>query len=193
MAEKNILSSKFFRRRKYIINPSFQIKYLLIVVGITAVILFLTTYIVNLTIKGSHLLENLTSMEIVFLTRLITRTVLSVSIVYLFIIFVLGIIISHRIAGPLYVFDKMFKLVSDGDLTIKLKLRKSDELQNLAESFQNMIDKLNSFIKTDKEKIELIKNKIEKINSTNLSKEEIVNIIQEIKVLLDELYRSFKI
>ena len=64
------------------------------------------------------------------------KTVLSISCIFVVIVIILGIFVSHRIAGPLYVFNKMFNLVSQGDLIVKLKLRKKDELKKLATSFQ---------------------------------------------------------
>lgn len=191
-----LLSSKLFKRRKYIINPSFQLKYLSIVVILVIVVLYVSTYFVKLVIETTPVLENLTNLEVLAVTRLVYRTVLYVSIVFVIIIVVLGIFTTHRIAGPLYVFNKMFNLIAEGDLTIHLRLRKSDELQNLALSFQNMVDKLNFFIKTDKEKIENIKIEIDKIIDM-IDRGEQKNIITqkmvEIKHLLDDLYRNFKV
>jgi methyl-accepting chemotaxis protein len=86
----------------------------------------------------------------------------------------------------------MFNLVSHGDLTIKVKLRKGDELKELAESFQRMIDNLNLFIKTDKEKIDEIKKEVKSL-SNETTEQGFQQKIDKINLLLDELYKNFKI
>ncbi|MCX7716168.1 MAG: methyl-accepting chemotaxis protein [Endomicrobia bacterium] len=197
MRLKNIFTiSRLFRRRKYVINPYLQFKYLIIVVILVVIVLFVSTYFVNLTMATTPILVELTELELAAVGRVVFKTVLYVSIAFIVIIIVLGIFISHRIAGPLYVFHKMFDLVSNGDLTIKLKLRKGDELQDLAVSFQNMIDNLAQYVKTDREKIEEIKLEIDKIANMIMQgerKEVITQKMLEIKIMLDQLYQSFKI
>jgi methyl-accepting chemotaxis protein len=180
------------RRRRYIIMPKFQFKYLAIVIILVFIIMLTTIYIVNLTLRTTPVLENLSEIEVVTVTSLVYRTVLYICCVFVIIIAVLGIFVLHRIAGPLYVFDKMFNLVSQGDLTIKVKLRKGDELKELAESFQRMIDNLNLFIKTDKEKIDEIKKEVKSL-SNETTEQGFQQKIDKINLLLDELYKNFKI
>lgn len=181
-----------FRRRRYIIMPKFQFKYLAIVIILVFIIMLVTIYIVNLTLRTTPVLENLSEIEVVAVTSLVYRTVIYICCVFVIIIAVLGIFVLHRIAGPLYVFDKMFNLVSQGDLTIKVKLRKGDELKELAESFQRMIDNLNLFIKTDKEKIDEIKKEVKSL-SNETTEQGFQQKIDKINLLLDELYKNFKI
>jgi len=181
-----------FRRRRYIIMPKFQFKYLAIVIILVFIIMLATIYIVNLTLRTTPVLENLSEIEVVAVTSLVYRTVLYICCVFVIIIAVLGIFVLHRIAGPLYVFDKMFNLVSQGDLTIKVKLRKEDELKELAESFQRMIDNLNLFIKTDKEKIDEIKKEVKNL-SNETTEQSFQQKIDKINLLLNKLYKNFKI
>lgn len=183
-----------FRRRKFLINPKFQFKYLGIVLLLVIIILFCTVQYINLTLRTTTLLENLSSLEVEAVTRVIFRTVVYICIIFVVIIIVLGIFVLHRIAGPLYVLDKMFKLVSDGDLTIQLRLRKGDELQELAKSFQTMVEKLRGYIKTDKEKIEEIKSILNKIISEydKISNQQVIEKLQDISLKLEDLYKDFK-
>lgn len=183
-----------FRRRKFLINPKFQFKYLGIVLLLVIIILFCTVQYINLTLRTTTLLENLSSLEVEAVTRVIFRTVVYICIIFVVIIIVLGIFVLHRIAGPLYVLDKMFKLVSDGDLTIQLRLRKGDELQELAKSFQTMVEKLRGYIKTDKEKIEEIKSVLNQIISEydKISNQQVIEKLQDISLKLEDLYKDFK-
>ncbi len=184
-----------FRRRKYVIVPKFQFKYIFIIVVLIFIILLITTQIINFTIRTTPILENLSEIEVVAVTHLIFKTILSLCFIFIIIVIALGIFVSHRIAGPLYVFDKMFNIVSQGDLTIKLKLRKGDELKELAGSFQKMVDSLSHFIKTDKEKVEEIKKEINDIVNTYISQsnQELKQRLDKVASMLDELYKNFKI
>ncbi|QPK63915.1 HAMP domain-containing protein [Methylomonas sp. LL1] len=49
---------------------------------------------------------------------------------------------SHKIAGPLYRFETLCREVGDGNLDAATHLRANDELQQLAKSFSDMVDKL---------------------------------------------------
>lgn len=53
-----------------------------------------------------------------------------------------SIVISHRIAGPLYRFRKVFEAVEQGDMTIRAVIRKKDYLGREADSLNQMIDGL---------------------------------------------------
>lgn len=185
-----------FQRKKFIINPYFQLKYLGIVLALVVVVLLVAVYFVTLTIRTTPVLENLTDLEVITVNRLVFRTVLYVCIIFAILIIVLGIFVTHRIAGPLYVFNKMFNLVSEGDLTVQVRLRKGDELQNLALSFQNMVDRLNMYIKMDKQKVEDVKNAIDtlvEMVKQEKPKDVIIQKLLEIKNMLEKLYQNFKI
>lgn len=49
---------------------------------------------------------------------------------------------SHKLAGPLYRFETLCRQVASGNLDGITKLREKDQLQELAESFAEMVDKL---------------------------------------------------
>lgn len=49
-----------------------------------------------------------------------------------------SIFMSHKIAGPLYRLEKSIRAIAAGDLTLKFKLRKGDELLKLADELEIM-------------------------------------------------------
>lgn len=55
---------------------------------------------------------------------------------------VVFILLSHRIAGPLYRFEKMLGQVEGGDLTTRISLRKTDQLVELKNSLNVFINSL---------------------------------------------------
>jgi methyl-accepting chemotaxis protein len=50
-----------------------------------------------------------------------------------------SIVVSHRIAGPLYRFRSIFKAIAEGDLSVRANLRKTDYLGKEADSLNEMV------------------------------------------------------
>jgi len=59
-----------------------------------------------------------------------------------FLIGVMGIYLTHKIAGPIYKMKMLLRQVANGKLSFKGKLRKGDELQDLFETFALMVEAL---------------------------------------------------
>jgi len=59
-----------------------------------------------------------------------------------------SILVSHRIAGPLYRFRSIFGAVASGDLFVRAKLRKGDYLGKESESLNEMIASLRAKIES---------------------------------------------
>ena len=53
-----------------------------------------------------------------------------------------SVIISHRVAGPLYRFQRVWKAVAEGDLSVRARIRKTDYLRNEADLINEMIEAL---------------------------------------------------
>jgi nitrogen fixation/metabolism regulation signal transduction histidine kinase len=55
---------------------------------------------------------------------------------------VAGIIVTHRVAGPIYKMKRLLGYVGDGHLMLTEKLRKGDELQHFFDTFEKMVNSL---------------------------------------------------
>ena len=62
--------------------------------------------------------------------------------VMVFLIGVLGIYFTHKVAGPIYKMKLLLKQVADGKLQVAARLRKGDELQEFFDVFAGMVDNL---------------------------------------------------
>lgn len=81
-------------------------------------------------------------------------------------IVLLTVFFSHKVAGPIYRFEKACNSMIDGDYTKEIKLRKGDEMQNLA-------DLLNEAMRVSRERIKTL------IDADNREKrEEIVSKLE---------------
>jgi methyl-accepting chemotaxis protein len=77
---------------------------------------------------------------------------------------------SHKIAGPLYRFEKLCEQVGDGDLDVLVTLREKDQLQELGLAFAGMIKKLRARQSEQQEVVNKINAQIEQLkNDQNIT------------------------
>jgi methyl-accepting chemotaxis protein len=60
-----------------------------------------------------------------------------------------SIFVSHKIAGPVYRFEQSARAIGAGDLSLKIKLRKGDELRELAEAMNYMAETLAEVVRKE--------------------------------------------
>ncbi len=57
-------------------------------------------------------------------------------------LFVWGIVLTHRLIGPLNRLENDLREISEGNYSVRLKLRKDDDLRPIADTINKIIDKL---------------------------------------------------
>lgn len=139
------LSYRFFQRRKFIVNKSVQLRllwlslaYILFFCFVLASALFIPLIIElnNPNAVPGEVEESAT--QILYLhDKFWLAALLALVVVGLH-----SILTSHRIAGPLYRFDRMFKSIRDGRLPAQVKLRKRDFLIKEMDTINEMIESL---------------------------------------------------
>lgn len=128
----NLFWPEYNIRRKLWVNPGFQVKYIgmLIAMGLGFVVIsgvFFYTYLkvtIDALVVGSA-----PEVEHRFLSPFfITFSVIALG--FIMILFIIGRILSHRTAGPLYAFEKFLEDLLNGKMR-DLKLRAGDDFQHL--------------------------------------------------------------
>jgi len=164
--EEKMNTYPHYKRRNYFINKEFQGRYifnyfLLAAIGsllFIAVFSFFSSNTLSIVYDNYHLQIGITP-EILFKKILSTQ--------WLFIVLgggmVVGItlILTHRIAGPFYRFEKTLDEMMDGDISRKIILREKDEGKDLAQ-------KINAFNDMLGEKLSIIENLNSKIAVSTL-------------------------
>lgn len=122
------------KRRVRLVRPGLQLRLILTFTGISSLALLLqymlfmsalTETAVGLPNDGALLLEQLNGLLFgVFLTSfgMILPT-----------LFVIGLIMTHRVAGPIYRFEVFFNQLLGGKRPKDIVLRKGDELQEMCQ------------------------------------------------------------
>lgn len=137
-------------RKKYWVNPKFQLKYCFLLMGVGAGI-----SLVAMVFSYTYL--RVTILELVGPNRLVLDKFLIPFAMTFFLLclgcsaalFAVGKVISHKIAGPIFAFEKFIHDVLDGKGRT-FKLRTKDEFKELEKLAQQIQIRLDALEKKDK-------------------------------------------
>jgi nitrogen fixation/metabolism regulation signal transduction histidine kinase len=95
-----------------------------------------------------------------------------------------GIVVTHRVAGPIYKMKKQLQSLGDGNFQIPFPLRKGDELVDFFEAFRTMVKKLR---KRQEDEIALLDRAIANLKSKASEEDlkELTSLRQEMQSSLD--------
>lgn len=180
-----------YKRRIYFIEKEFQAKFILKFCALVVIGGLLTTGMLYLLAMQSTTVSIVNSRVVVkttadFILPILIQTVIIVMIIVSLATVVVTLFASHKIAGPLYRFKKVMKTLGEGDFSEDFRIRLHDQLQDLAEAFNNMITKIRSEIKTLRGDLLSLKEKLD-----NISEEEVTEhkrwYLSELKKITAEL------
>jgi len=134
------------RRKNYFIKKKFQseyfIKFIWLVFLEAVMISALFMFIARGTLTAAYSAAGLTIQntgQYFFMMVLLITVIVAIGIgaagIFIF------IFLTHRVAGASYRFEKVLEAVIDGDLTQRVKLRKTDHLQELKDVLNRLLDK----------------------------------------------------
>jgi len=136
------------RRRSYVSKPNFQLKLTIIFMLVVTIVANLVGGICYLFISeqvGAFLQQNpdaLPGLDMEMVARFLIPKILLAEAISLCLVFILSILITHTIAGPVYRLERVAEEIGRGNLSIVTRLRPKDELKELADAFNAMTDGL---------------------------------------------------
>ncbi len=128
------------KRKQYIVKKDFQHSH--IMEGL--LIIFIT---INLIIAAGYLFLD-SAADFQRLKLIIVTSIAGIEILALLIVFRYKLIVSNRIAGPLFVLERYLVAMKQGDLSFTMRLREKDH-------FHEVKDQLNDTVSTLREQIKL--------------------------------------
>ena len=177
------------RRKNFLIKKNFQFSFmgsfivLLAVESVLIVSLFLFLSRDTLTtgyIDSILRVERTQSFFIIPFMLLTLIVVLGLTITGM----VVFVVLSHRLAGPFYRFEKTLEQVERGDLTPRVKLRKNDQFVELEDALNRFVESLDLRIGDIKTDIEEVKGMLERKDDPSMLEkagQKIDLILQRIK------------
>ena len=136
-----------YKRRHYFINKAFQTEFILKFCGLVilgsalfGILLYLfSKNALTTSFENSRLVIKSTA-DYIF-PGLISGGLL-VAVITALSATIVVVLMTHRIAGPMYRFEKYVREVGSGKLYSDLKIRKKDQFQNMVEALNKMTDDL---------------------------------------------------
>jgi methyl-accepting chemotaxis protein len=186
------------KRRQYLVDKKLQTKYALLTILLLVIYTFLfavilfTPSILGLS-TGETLAEQTEAARTLLNLHASVWPALGIVIV---ILAGISVFITHKIAGPVYRFKKVLTEVADGNLDISIKLRKRDDLQDLAEDMNGVIVELRNFVQTLQEDHETMSSCIddleERIKSNQISSESANELIEKLRTSRQKTAETLK-
>lgn len=157
------------RRRQFIVDRSFQIKYTLLIAliggGISAIF---GGWMWNATVTSTELLDLGATAEGEMLRQEISSNMaylpwlyIGITLLMMAALGLLGVLITHRVAGPAFVMARYLGLVADGAYPSLRPLRKRDELKNFFDTFERAVFVLKDRDRDEAERIDAVIEKLE--------------------------------
>ena len=134
-----------YKRTQFIVKKGFQLRYIGLIVAvmlISTLIVGYTIYYNAWTLLGSKLANVYPQGRLVSIFNMVNIR-LAINLIFVAMLCVgIGIIASHRIAGPIDRMVRFMNAIADGDYSKRLTLRDKDELQDLANAMNKLADRL---------------------------------------------------
>jgi len=204
-----------FVRKNYLIRKTFQIKFSLLIFITTFVIGLIalwTTYTttwdeITQQVKSQQFYEKIRAADTAKSQREKADLVNSIIIVEFsevferisailvlrilvgsFLLFILSIFASHKIAGPLHRIEKAILSVDNGDLNIDLsRLRAGDEMAELAQMINSAIGKIREAMNKCRKKAKKLSDLSAQLAAQNISKEQAEKAKQEMQTIAGQI------
>lgn len=126
-----------------LLNRSFQLKYTGMVVGLSSLIsVGLGFFLVEQMRENSRMLQLETNLDAVFQEQLVaadakTIMVMVGALLAFNVLLGVGVVfVTHRMAGPIFVFRRYLRVIGEGRIPVVRALRKGDEFGELLDQLQ---------------------------------------------------------
>jgi methyl-accepting chemotaxis protein len=179
------------KRRKYLVKKDFQIKFilkfcLLILAGViasTCILFIFSQDTLTSTFHNSRLVIKNTGVAIlpsVIYTNLITMGFITLAAI------AVTLLVSHKIVGPLFRFEKELKNIGDGNLTTIITIREKDQIPEMADSINQMVCSLHK-------KMLDVQKKVDGICESAAAQDTPESLVDELNNLQENIKNNFKI
>ncbi len=132
------MTRKRIVRKQYLVKKGFQLKFMMVII----VAMVLIAVVTGLSIYSAVMQTLVTEFHgenLAMIQHAITYKLLIRSLLLIFAIAIISVFISHRVAGPVYRFERIIKALTQGKDVEEITLRKGDEFYELALAINNLI------------------------------------------------------
>jgi len=179
------------QRKNYFIEKRFQTNFifkfclLLILAGLLtgATLYLLAMESTSVTFVNSRVMVKTTAdflLPILIQTFLVVTIMISIATIFLL------LFVSHKIAGPLFHFKKAMQELGSGNFALAFRVRKLDQLQELSDSFENMIKTTRQELAQVKGSFRSLKEKLDTLSENEVTDHK-RSTLKELKKISEEI------
>lgn len=180
-----------FKRTRYFVHTKFQLKYvglILILMFVTAILCSYVVYYTSMILLGEKLASVYPQGRLSSIIGSVNVRMMLTVLLMAPIVAVIGIYLSHKIAGPADRMEKVLNLMASNDLRSRMVLRKGDELTMIALAINRLQDSLKKTILDQKEAIDKVIGELESLKDLSRTRpNDIGSIVDNINRLENEL------
>lgn len=160
------LSKPKFKRTKYLVSTKFQLRYvgiILLLMLVTALICSYITYYTVMILMGEKLSNVYPQGRLIAIINAVNLRILFSLLLIAPVVAVIGIYLSHKIAGPIARIEKFLGDMATGNFASRIVLRKGDELMSVADKINALNDSLKATIGSQKSSMERIISELDEL------------------------------
>lgn len=151
------MSNQSQNKRLYLINRDFQMRYTGAAIVIGCISTILTTALILFPLYQFEILRTPKFLPVPVLLMMCVAAAINVLLIGL-----LGVFITHRIAGPMYSLVRRFRMIEEGgEWKGDVKLRQDDDLRYVIRNFNGMVEAMVGMLHEDLELIESVKSSLQ--------------------------------
>lgn len=182
-----------YRRRIYLVNPSFQLKFsLLITLLVIISSLFYPFTIYELIERYISLVTSTNPEKIIDVKQYKNALIIALAlwqVGFSVLVFIICIIFTHKIAGPIYKLQKYLATIREGVTEGKLFFRKGDYFRDLEEDVNETFEAIKENYKRDVVYLSEVNSYLK--NLVHVVPEDKRVVLEEINKNLDEIQLRF--
>ncbi|MFA4991537.1 MAG: methyl-accepting chemotaxis protein [Candidatus Omnitrophota bacterium] len=182
-----------FRRRRYIIKTGLQFRY----IGLVFILALLASMVTGWTVFATgwaFLGEKLAGVypqgRLVYIFRATNMALIRNLLLVSPLVFVLALLFSHKIAGPVYRIEKDLGEIQKGNLGLKIKLRQNDELVDLAEAINALTEGFFQTVSVSKENIDKLQKDLDGLKKSLAGQPDACSRIDSLQAAVNSLKNS---
>lgn len=155
-----------FKRTKYLVSTKLQLRYVGIILLLMLVTALICSYIIYYTVMvlmGEKLSNVYPQGRLIAIINTVNLRILFSLLLITPMVTVIGIYLSHKIAGPIYRIEKFLGDMAAGNFASRIVLRKGDELMSVADKINVLSDSLKATIGSQKSSMERIISELDEL------------------------------
>lgn len=154
------------RRKNYLVLTKYQLKYIALIMLfmlLTMAVCIVTVYFSGMAIFAAKLSSVYPQSRIAPLINMVNFRVFANIMLVIPVVGVIGVFLSHKLAGPILRVESYLSEMASGKLTARIKVRKGDELVSLADRVNDLTDSLRDTIESLRNSLGRIVSEIESV------------------------------